>query len=87
MKGLDKEHKELKGINTPYDDAFRTMLQECKTLIIPIVNEIFGTDYNETVKIDFEENEIFIYQEDEVKKRITDASFSIIKDKQKSIII
>ena len=83
MKGLDKEHKELKGINTPYDDAFRTMLQECKTLIIPVVNEIFGTDYNEKVKIDFEENEIFIYREEEMKKRITDSSFSITSEVQK----
>ena len=83
MKGLGKEHKELKGINTPYDDAFRTMLQECKKLIIPIVNEIFGTDYNETVKIDFEENEIFIYREEEMKKRITDSSFSITSEVQK----
>ena len=83
MKGLDKEDKELKGINTPYDDAFRTMLQECKTLIIPVVNEIFGTDYNEKVKIDFEENEIFIYREEEMKKRITDSSFSITSEVQK----
>ena len=83
MKGLDKEHKELKGINTPYDDAFRTMLQECKTLIIPIVNEIFGTDYNETVNIEFEENEIFMYREEEMKKRITDSSFSITSEVQK----
>ena len=83
MKGLGKEHKELKGINTPYDDAFRTMLQECKTLIIPVVNEIFGTDYNETVKIDFEENEIFMYREEEMEKRITDSSFSITSEVQK----
>ena len=83
MKGLDKEHKEVKGINTPYDDAFRTMVQECKTLIIPVVNEIFGTDYNETVKIDFEENEIFMYREEEMEKRITDSSFSITSEVQK----
>jgi hypothetical protein len=83
LKGLDKEHKELKGINTPYDDAFRTMLQECKTLIIPVVNEIFGTDYNETVKIDFENNEIFMYREEDIEKRITDSSFSIENEMQK----
>ena len=83
MKGLSKEHRKTKGINTPYDDAFRTMLQECKTLIIPIVNEIFGTDYNETVNIEFEENEIFMYREEEMKKRITDSSFSITSEVQK----
>ncbi|MBQ3543997.1 MAG: hypothetical protein IJA34_03245, partial [Lachnospiraceae bacterium] len=35
------------------------------------------------VKIDFEENEIFIYREEEMKKRITDSSFSITSEVQK----
>ena len=83
MKGLNKEHKEIKGINTPYDDAFRTMLQECKTLIVLVVNEIFGTNYTEDVSIDFENNEIFMYLEEDMEKRITDSSFSITSEEQK----
>ena len=28
--------------STPYDDAFRTLLNDCKTLILPVLNEAFG---------------------------------------------
>ena len=28
-------------VNTPYDDVFRTMLNDCSRLIIPVINEIF----------------------------------------------
>ena len=31
--------------NTPYDDVFRTLLTDCTELMIPVVNEIFHTDY------------------------------------------
>ena len=29
-------------VPTPYDDAFRTLLNDCADLIIPVINEIFG---------------------------------------------
>ena len=29
------------NVNTPYDDAFRTLLVKCPTLVIPLVNEAF----------------------------------------------
>ncbi len=28
-------------INTPYDDVFRTLLNDCPKLIIPVLNGIF----------------------------------------------
>lgn len=28
--------------STPYDDVFRTLLNDCTSLIIPIINEVFG---------------------------------------------
>lgn len=31
--------------NTPYDDAFRTLLVKCPTLAIPLVNEVFQEKY------------------------------------------
>ena len=31
--------------NTPYDDVFRTLLTDCSSLIIPVVNEIFHENY------------------------------------------
>ena len=33
-------------VNTPYDDVFRTLLNDCSSLIIPIVNEIFHESYS-----------------------------------------
>ena len=30
---------------TAYDDAFRTLLNDCSELIIPVVNEVFGEHY------------------------------------------
>ena len=33
-------------VNTPYDDVFRTLLNDCSSLIIPVVNEIFHESYS-----------------------------------------
>ncbi len=30
------------GINTPYDDVFRMLLNDCPDLIIPVINNTFG---------------------------------------------
>ena len=32
--------------NTPYDDVFRTLLNDCSSLIIPVINEVFGEHYS-----------------------------------------
>ena len=34
-----------KKVNTPYDDVFRTLLNDCPDLIIPVLNEAFGTSF------------------------------------------
>ena len=31
--------------STPYDDVFRTLLNDCSRLILPVLNEIFGENY------------------------------------------
>lgn len=31
--------------STPYDDVFKTLLNDCTKLIIPVINEIFGEHY------------------------------------------
>ena len=65
--------------NTPYDDVFRTLLNDCSSLIIPVINEVFGEDYSGEEQIIFTPNEHFMNQqggnEDE---RITDSSFKIL---------
>ena len=69
---------DVKTTNTPYDDVFRTLLNDCSSLIIPVINEIFGENYTGNEKIIFSPNEHFLNQqggnEDE---RITDTSFHI----------
>lgn len=38
---------------TPFDDVFKTLLEKCTDLIIPVINEVFGTDYkmNEPISL------------------------------------
>lgn len=63
---------------TPYDDAFRTLLVKCPSLLIPMVNEAFGTHYIGTEKVVLFQNEHFVHQiNGSPRKRITDSSFSI----------
>ena len=61
-----------------YDGAFRTILNDCRKLVIPVINEIFHENYTGNEKIEFFPNEHFIDQLDEAdKKRITDTNFRI----------
>ena len=66
-------------VSTPYDDVFRTLLNDCSSLIIPVINEVFGEKYDGTEKIVFTPNEHFLNRQDgEENKIITDTSFKII---------
>ena len=88
MESLDEEclnHCEgkagrtMSNINTPYDDVFRTLLTDCKSLIIPVVNEVFGEHFTGDEKVILKENEIFLRQQNGTEeKRITDSSFAIV---------
>lgn len=37
--------------NTIFDDVFRTMLEKMPGLVIPLINEVFGTAYPEDTPI------------------------------------
>ena len=50
--------------NTPYDDVFRTLVNDCRSLLIPYVNEMFGENYTGDEEIRFNPNEQFIVQQD-----------------------
>lgn len=67
-----------KMTNTPYDDVFRTLLNDCTPLIIPVINDVFGEQYSGNEEIIFSPNEHFLNRqggnEDE---RITESSFQI----------
>ena len=70
--------------NTPYDDVFRTLLTDCTELIIPVVNEIFHTNYTGKEKIYLLQNEHFVEMPNgSEQERITDSSFEIQSDLRK----
>ncbi len=69
----------MTNFNTAYDDVFRTLLVDCRELIIPVVNEVFHTNYTGTESVVLHENEIFMRQQDgEEEKIVTDSSFAIV---------
>ena len=46
--------------STPYDDVFRTLLNDCSQLVIPVINEVFGENYSGKEEIIFSPNEHFL---------------------------
>lgn len=70
---------EIRLVSTPYDDVFRTLLNDCRHLIIPVINEVFGEAYTGEEEIVFSVNEHFMNQQDgNEEERITDANFEIV---------
>ena len=68
----------MSTINTPYDDVFRTLLNDCSSLIVPVINEVFGEHYTGEEKVVFSPNEHFLNRQDgEEEEKITDTSFQI----------
>ena len=66
--------------STPYDDVFRTLLTDCSSLIIPVINEAFGEHYSEDEAVEPEPNEHFLNRQDgEQEERVTDSCFRILK--------
>jgi len=65
---------------TAYDDAFRTMLNDCTELIIPVVNLYFNETYTGNEEITFGMNEHYLAHSDSTEdKRVTDSSFVITR--------
>lgn len=65
---------------TPFDDVYRTLLDKCCQLIIPVINEVFGTDYSMDEEVLFLSNEHYSVSEDGTTiKRITDSCIKIRK--------
>lgn len=70
-----------------YDGVFRTILSDCRKLVIPVINEIFGETYTGEEEIQFFPNEHFLGQQDEAgKERITDTNLRIVGKTAKSTI-
>ena len=72
----------MQNISTPYDDVYRTLLNDCPTLIIPVVNEIFKENYKGNERVELSQNELFFQQADGTEaERITDSSFVITTER------
>lgn len=72
----------MQAVNTPYDDVFRTLLNDCSSLIIPVINEIFGRHYRGDERIEFKPDTHFMNQQDgSEEKRICDTHFWIMTEK------
>ncbi len=70
--------------STPYDDVFKTLLNDCRKLIIPVINEMFGEKYTGEETIQFSPNEHFLNQQGGVEEqRITDSSFAVFGETKK----
>jgi hypothetical protein len=63
--------------NTPFDDVFRTLLEKCTKLIIPVINEVFHTSYDWNEPVQLLANEHFVYTDGKYQKRITDSHLLI----------
>lgn len=75
----------MKSTSTPYDDVFRTLLNDCRGLIIPLINEVFGERYTGSEQIVFSPNEHYINQQDgEEYECITDTKFKIVGKETKN---
>lgn len=65
-------------VNTPYDDVFRTLSNDCSELLIPVINDVFHEHFTGNEKIVFLPNEHFINQQNgQERERITDTFFKI----------
>lgn len=76
-KNMQQNAKESVS-HTPYDDAFRTLLNECPKLMIPVVNEVFQQKYDNHESVEILNDKLYINQEDgRQEERITDSNFRI----------
>lgn len=64
------------SIGTPYDDAFRTLLVKCPTLVIPLINEAFHEQYELQENVSVFHNEFYMGNREQ-QKRITDSHLGI----------
>ena len=61
-----------------YDKAFRMLVNKCPRFLIPMVNEIFGEEFEKGAEVILGQNEHFINEEKgKTKERITDTNFII----------
>ena len=66
--------------STPYDDAWRTLTTNLPNLLIPMVNEVFGSHFTNQAKVILRQNEhMFGDLDGKTRKQISDTNFSIME--------
>ena len=73
----------MKYDEKPYDKAFRSMLADCRELILPLINEAFHENYtgDETI-IPWQNDQVYWEEDEKQKERITDTNFLVISKNQ-----
>lgn len=72
------EAKSGTSVGTPFDDVFRTLLEKCSKLIIPVINEVFHTHYSMEEKVSLFHNEHpYVETDGSSGKRTTDSCIGI----------
>ena len=66
--------------HTAYDDAFRTVEQECDDALIYFVNRLFGESYDLSARIDRLRNEHYSERSGDTTRNISDSHFCITQD-------
>lgn len=87
LKECENHIKNKRTSGTPYDDVFRTLLNDFRSLVLPVLNEIFGEEYTGTERIVFSLNEHFLNRQDgNEDKRVTDSSFTVYGKTEKKYL-
>ena len=61
----------MKQKSTPYDDVLRTLINDCKQWVIPLINEALEKNYELCEEVVLLQNEHFLMQQDgEEEERI-----------------
>ncbi len=63
---------------TPFDDVFRTMVNDCKRLLLPVLNEMFHYSYEGDEEIEFLPTERYLHNlDDKSERRGSDSAFKV----------
>ncbi len=60
-----------------FANVFATMLIDCRQQMIPMVNEMYGTDYSMEDKVVLSNEEHHLKNNEELEKRVSDGHFSV----------
>ncbi|MCD7956329.1 MAG: hypothetical protein LUG93_11395 [Lachnospiraceae bacterium] len=83
-----RKQEKSENVGDPYDDVYRTLLDDCPQLLIPLVNEIFHEKFTKDDKVVFSKDiHMMKGQEGEPSKRMTDSSFEIVGIVRKKYLI